>query len=119
MLQSPHGGHNSHGSSGGEEERDSKLMCSHLCFQQSKMQGSADVEDKSDLSKELHDRSGCALAKDEGAADQSHHTPNCEDDSGEETQSADEANNHDTSSSAQSLKTITFLFCCWQLKSNF
>lgn len=38
-----------------------------------------------DPSEELHDSDGGALAEDEGAADQGDHSPNCEDDSGEET----------------------------------
>lgn len=37
-----------------------------------------------DPSEELHDSDGGALAKDEGAAEQGDHSPNCEDNSGEE-----------------------------------
>lgn len=47
--------------------------------------GSAREEERSDLSEDLHDSDGGALAKDESSADQGHHSPNCEDDSGEET----------------------------------
>jgi len=44
-----------------------------------------DRRGKSDLTEELHDGDGGALAKDEGSTDEGHDPPNGEDDSGEET----------------------------------
>lgn len=41
-------------------------------------------EEQSDLSEDLHDGDGGALAEDESSAEQGHTSPNCEDDSGED-----------------------------------
>lgn len=41
-------------------------------------------EEESDLSEELQNGDGGALTEDEGSTDQSHNSPNCEEDSGEE-----------------------------------
>lgn len=39
-------------------------------------------EELSDLSQDLHDGDGGALAEDESSAEEGHRSPNCEDDSG-------------------------------------
>lgn len=41
-------------------------------------------EEPSDLSQDLHNGDGGALAEDESSAEQGHRSPNCEDDSGED-----------------------------------
>lgn len=49
-------------------------------------------EERSDLSEDLHDSDGGALAENESAADQGHHSPNCEDNSEEEKEQVTETN---------------------------